>query len=138
LVVCTLVAASILALAGCGGSARHSVTRSEFVNAIRISGLGPIRILDNGAQLAKLARSLRQPDLAGGAANETLAISAHARDPLSARLYAVRLSDSSGAKTAAAYGGVRVCNVVLRSAALRGTAERRRFGRLVATLRERC
>jgi hypothetical protein len=140
LVRCALTVALVFALAACGGS-RDSVTRSEFVNAVRRSGLGPIRIIDNRAAGAKVAREFRRPDLEGGWADEILVVSALARDPSPAHLYAVRFADSRAAKVAMTYGNgnaVRVCNVVLLSAASKGTADRRRFDRLISTIRKRC
>jgi hypothetical protein len=140
--VCVLVVASFVVLAGCGGSAPHSVSRSEFVRATGSSGLGPLDVLDNRTALAKLARSLHQPNLAPDGVDETLVISAGAHDPPSARLYGVRFPDRAGARAAEERYGtdadVRVCNVVLMSAAPVGSADCRRFDRLVSTLRKRC
>jgi hypothetical protein len=119
----------------------HSVTRSEFVSATGSSGLGPLDVLDNRTALAKLSRSLHQPDLARNGADETLVVSPGA-DPRSARLYGVRFPDSTTARGAEEHNGtdadVRVCNVVLMSAVPAGSTDRRRFDRLVSTLRERC
>jgi hypothetical protein len=101
-----------------------------------------MRLIDNRAQVAKAARQLHQPDLTRRkAADEILAISAAARDPRTADLYAARFPNSRAAKGAMAYDdgrGVRICNVVLISAAPRGAADRRRFDRLVSVLKERC
>lgn len=142
LIVCALVAASLVAISGCGGSAPRSVTRSEFVSATGSSGLGPMNVLDNRTALPKLSRSLHQPDLARNGADETLVVSAGAHDPQSARLYGVRFSDSSTARDAEQHYGtaadVRVCNVVLMSAVPAGSTDRRRFDHLVSTLRRRC
>ena len=135
-----LVAACLLG--GCGGSSRGSVSRSEFISATRSSGLGPVRVLDNQTELAKLGQSFHQPGPPGGAADETLVVSVGAHDPGSARLYGVRFGDSTGAKNAERDGGtdhaVRVCNVVLMSAASDGSADRHRFDRLISALRKRC
>jgi hypothetical protein len=142
LFVCVLVAASFVAISGCGGSSSHSVTRSEFVSATASSGLGPLKILDNGIALAKLGRSLQQPDVVRNGGDETLVVSAGTHDPRSARLYGVRFKDSIKARDAEQHYGtgadVRVCNVVLMSAASAGSADRHRFDRLVSTLRKRC
>jgi len=118
------------------------VTRSEFVGATGSSGLGPLDVLDSRTALAKLSQSLHQSDLARNGADETLVVSAGAHDPRSARLYGVRFPDSTTARDAAEHFGtdadVRVCNVVLMSAARAGSADRRRFDRLVSTLGKRC
>jgi hypothetical protein len=101
-----------------------------------------MNVLDNRTALAKLSRSLHQPDLARNGGDDTLIVSAGAHDPRSARLYAVRFPDSSTAKDAEQHYGtaadVRVCNVVLMSAAPAGSTDRRRFDHLVSTLRKRC
>jgi len=57
-------------------------------------------------------------------------------------LYGVRFPNSSAASDAEEHYGtdavIRVCNVVLMSAAPAGSTDRRRFDRLVSMLQKRC
>ncbi len=137
----------MLLLAACGGSAK-TIETPALIRVLRDAGFRNLTVISNKAQLEKLARSLRRPELARDPLDSDTIVMRGYSSLLTMPLTAVRLPSTKAASRRvendqALLGGklteVQVCNVVLSSYnPTHDQVLRHRFRTAVARLRQHC